>query len=591
MNSVFSLILILGVFCCVQTLWFAQKTNAGFGFPLDDPWIHLQFARNIHDYGSFSYYKNEMNTAGSTSPLYTLLLTVGFFFTSNEMILSYVLGIGALVLAVFMMYKLASVLFKNNFILATSASLLLIIEPRLQWMAISGMETTLFIALLLGVLYFFYSKKSFPFGITSGLLLWTRPDAVILFAVIAAAIFYEFKIQKHTPTQKDLTTSSVADIVWIKKSVFYAFAIAAVYFALNMYLSGSLFPNTFAAKLNYYSSSIKSNYPQNVFRFLTNGHLLIPSVFALISILSIIWDMVKRRSSIMLIPFLWSLFLFLAYWKSIPLLYQNGRYLVPLLPCFLLLSLDGLRRTNDFCLHWFHLFRKPHVSEIIMSLIVGAFVIQFGINTLRTKYEYAEMCRYINNRQVKTALWMRDNLPQNAVIATHDIGAIAFYSNRRIVDMVGLVSPEMINNIGSIDLLMKFLVRNQATHLAVLRDWFEIVNMKPLFQTDPLHPEIMEVFPFSPERTHFTPQKAAYLNDRGEYLLSLGNASYAMMIFKQSLLLDPQSARTNFLFGKTALALGDLKMAQEEFIITSQLQPDFPGIKEQLAALEKMKVR
>jgi len=41
-----------------------------------------------------------------------------------------------------------------------------------------------------------------------------------------------------------------------------------------------------------------------MYSFLTNGHLLIPSVFALISILSIIWDMVKRRSSIMLISFL-----------------------------------------------------------------------------------------------------------------------------------------------------------------------------------------------------------------------------------------------------------------------------------------------
>jgi len=97
---------------------------------------------------------------------------------------------------------------------------------------------------------------------------------------------------------------------------------------------------------------------------------------------------------------------------------------VPLLPCFLLLSLDGLRRTNDFCLHWFHLFRKPHVSEIIMSLIVGAFAIQFGIIRYVQNMSMQRCGRYINNRQVKTALWMRDNLPQNAVIATHDIGAI-----------------------------------------------------------------------------------------------------------------------------------------------------------------------
>ncbi len=48
----------------------ALATNQFLSFPLDDPWIHLQFARNIVEYFSFSYYKNEMTTAGSTSPLY-----------------------------------------------------------------------------------------------------------------------------------------------------------------------------------------------------------------------------------------------------------------------------------------------------------------------------------------------------------------------------------------------------------------------------------------------------------------------------------------------------------------------------------------
>jgi len=242
-------------------------------------------------------------------------------------------------------------------------------------------------------------------------------------------------------------------------------------------------------------------------------------------------------------------------------------------------------------MQWFRSLAKPGIPDIILSLFVFAFAVQFGAKTLSMGNAYAGTCRYINDRQVKTALWMRDNLPQDAVIATHDIGAIAFYSERRIVDMVGLVSPEMIHNIGRTDLLMKFLVQHRATHLAVLRDWFEVANMKPLFQTDPLHLEIMEVFPFNSQFTHFTSPEATHWNDVGEYYLSMGNDSTAIMLFKRSLLIDPKSARTNFLLGKTALALGDLKEAREKFMITSQLQPDFPGINEQLAALEKTRVR
>src|SRR5512135_3561499 len=85
--------LLIGLSLAVATLQYVSSHNGAFGFPLDDPWIHLQFAKNLHDYGSFSYYRNEMATSGSTSPLYTLLLSAGFVFTSNEMILSYVLGI------------------------------------------------------------------------------------------------------------------------------------------------------------------------------------------------------------------------------------------------------------------------------------------------------------------------------------------------------------------------------------------------------------------------------------------------------------------------------------------------------------------
>jgi hypothetical protein len=52
-------------------LFMAKSQNGFFCFPLDDSWIHLTFARNIVEFGSFSYYKNQLATSGSTPPLYT----------------------------------------------------------------------------------------------------------------------------------------------------------------------------------------------------------------------------------------------------------------------------------------------------------------------------------------------------------------------------------------------------------------------------------------------------------------------------------------------------------------------------------------
>ena len=85
----------------------AYSLNNFLSFPLDDPWIHLTFARNMIEYFSFSYFKNEMATSGSTSPLYTFILAIGFIFTSHEMILSYFLGISFFALGAVAMYKLS----------------------------------------------------------------------------------------------------------------------------------------------------------------------------------------------------------------------------------------------------------------------------------------------------------------------------------------------------------------------------------------------------------------------------------------------------------------------------------------------------
>ncbi|HXV14726.1 MAG TPA: hypothetical protein VEC56_11030, partial [Candidatus Krumholzibacteria bacterium] len=40
------------------------------------------------------------------------------------------------------------------------------------------------------------------------------------------------------------------------------------------------------------------------------------------------------------------------------------------------------------------------------------------------------------------ALYLRDNSPPDAVVAAADIGYLAFYSQRRVLDLGGLVEPE-----------------------------------------------------------------------------------------------------------------------------------------------------
>ena len=68
--------LVVAVAACLPLVLFAltERRLAGVaGFPLDDSWIHLHFARNIAEGAGFSYNPG-VPVAGSTASFATMLL-------------------------------------------------------------------------------------------------------------------------------------------------------------------------------------------------------------------------------------------------------------------------------------------------------------------------------------------------------------------------------------------------------------------------------------------------------------------------------------------------------------------------------------
>jgi len=57
---------------------------------------------------------------------------------------------------------------------------------------------------------------------------------------------------------------------------------------------------------------------------------------------------------------------------------------------------------------------------------------------------YALGIKNINDIHVTTGKWIANNIPDQAVIGLHDIGAIKYFSNRKVVDLQGLTHPEII---------------------------------------------------------------------------------------------------------------------------------------------------
>jgi hypothetical protein len=57
---------------------------------------------------------------------------------------------------------------------------------------------------------------------------------------------------------------------------------------------------------------------------------------------------------------------------------------------------------------------------------------------------FAEDVQMINSEMVAAARWLRENVPSDELLAVHDIGAVGFFANRPILDVAGLISPEVV---------------------------------------------------------------------------------------------------------------------------------------------------
>lgn len=84
----------------------------------------------------------------------------------------------------------------------------------------------------------------------------------------------------------------------------------------------------------------------------------------------------------------------------------------------------------------------------------------------------------INNQQVKLAHWVKENVKKDETIAINDIGAITFLNKIHIVDMAGLITPEILkyrtytwkDNLDSLNYLLK---KNNVTYIIIYDEWFK----------------------------------------------------------------------------------------------------------------------
>ena len=73
---------------------------------------------------------------------------------------------------------------------------------------------------------------------------------------------------------------------------------------------------------------------------------------------------------------------------------------------------------------------------------------------------------------VATARWVNQNIPPDARLAVHDIGALGFYVRNPIVDMAGLITPDVIPFIRDEPRLAQYLDSNSVDYLITFPSFY-----------------------------------------------------------------------------------------------------------------------
>jgi hypothetical protein len=208
-----------------------------------------------------------------------------------------------------------------------------------------------------------------------------------------------------------------------------------IYLLFNLMLSGNPFPNTFYAKQAEYaawqSRPLLEKLGTTTLQFLTGPALvLFPG--------AVIWlvKSVCERDWGTLSGMIWLAGFVSIYALRLPP-YQHGRYLMPAMPILFLWGLLGLAKTFQKAAS------RPMVGLMRVSWAAVVALVTVGFVGLGAR-SYALDVAYIETEMVETAKWVDANLPSDALIAAHDIGALGFFDHHKLIDLAGLVSPEVI---------------------------------------------------------------------------------------------------------------------------------------------------
>lgn len=394
-------------------------------FVPDDLYIYLRFTENLLSGAGPSFNPGEA-TYGFTSVLwYGLLALVGM--SGKLLPAARLLSLACALLALPAMHRLAGRLSGSSWVAAAAALLLAVDAWFVRWSA-SGMEASLSVLLLLGGFHRHLYEVEEGRG-RVGSVLWfsllalVRPEAFLLLALALAEAALPDGGTRVFAAWRRAARAAGAAVLLLGPWLWYSW-----------WRFGGLLPDTASAKAPGAMLS------QAWASLLRTGKLTAVTVAlpATLLVLVCVLGVRSRRQ-----PWNgsgWRRHGLLALWLvGLPLLYSASgvtaysRYLLLWTPLVLACGLAAVWHATAG--------RRRVVLAVVVLLTASQNLWATGWVLGPASREYSRSMQQVN---VKLGRWLGENTPADAVVAVENIGAIGYYSGRKILDMNGLVTPAVI---------------------------------------------------------------------------------------------------------------------------------------------------
>ncbi|MBV8202397.1 MAG: hypothetical protein JOZ15_17405 [Acidobacteria bacterium] len=431
-------------------LW---QLGGGLGWPLDDSWIHLQFARNLAASHGLSYNAGELVT-GSTAPLWTAILALLAYLPGNPFAWAQLAGVLLYLAGVDATWRLARELGLPRGLAALAGGLTLG-TGWLVWSALSGMEIPLFVLLSTWGMVLHLRERTrteadaLPLApAVLALAALARPEGLLLLGL--AFVDACLRFGRGPAAEDGAAPPDAGPLRWrrppwarLARGGLLAACVLAGPLLFYRFAGGSFLPTTFGAK----GGEMRHWLPDLQYVYGVMGILLRPQPYMTLLCCGGAAALAARLGSRRdrgLLPALWLVGLPLVYSTLSPpgkILAGNfGRYFFPLFPVVAVLgavALEGAAAVLGAGV----MAGKARLPACLVLVALLAW--PTASSFLQCAGLYARNLADVEASDVRAARWLAPRLPAGALLAVNDIGAFKYLLPNRIVDLAGIANPEL----------------------------------------------------------------------------------------------------------------------------------------------------